>query len=354
MTLTPDARPIPRKIPAGLNPTASVALTDDAVLVRCGDHVVRLRGGRLPAFTEALVTLLDGGARVIDLGPQVDEGRMTALEAVLQQLVAAGLLGLDGDAQAMTVASGTAMGLWLRTQREVPLDVIGRRLGAGSCAVLGAGLLAERIATELRAAGVPVTAAGGPDTVPAATDATRDLVVVVGRDEQDPLLDTWNDVALRTGRSWLPVLPFDGRRATVGPWTLPGESACYTCFRMRRIAAFPDRDVSTDLAQARPVPATGDRAGLFPGLSMMQVGLVVERVAEWIGLTVTNSGLVPPGGVYTLDLTRGGLGLTLHRVLRVPRCPACSPARDRGYPMVWFHPAADDAGDVAARAESGR
>jgi hypothetical protein len=70
----------------------------------------------------------------------------------------------------------------------------------------------------------------------------------------------------------------------------------------------------------------------------MQVGLVVERIVEWFGLTDTNAGLATPGGLHTLEMTSSGLRLDVHRLFRVPRCPECSPARDRGYPMIWFHP----------------
>src|SRR5919204_18130 len=44
---------------------------------------------------------------------------------------------------------------------------------------------------------------------------------------------------LRVATPWLPVLPFDGRVAVLGPLYVPGESCCYECYRLRRAANSP-------------------------------------------------------------------------------------------------------------------
>jgi bacteriocin biosynthesis cyclodehydratase domain-containing protein len=305
-----------------VNPGMKVEVTEDAVLIRHGDHVARLSGGRLPAFTEALLTVLSDGRRTLEIGSDVDEARKLALESVLSQMTEAGLLQRDEAAEDLRSVSPAAVGMWLRVLRNVPLSTVQERLDQRTATVLGSGLLAERVVAALHDAGVTTRTASGPDAVPQTSD----------------LLDEWNTAALKNGRTWLPVIPFDGRRALVGPWTLPAESACFACYRLRRAAAFPDRALVEDILAARPVRSSGERAALWPGLTTMQVGLVVERVVEWFGLTDTNAGLAAPGGLHTLEMTSTGLRLDSHRLFRVPRCPACSPARDRGYPMIWFHP----------------
>ncbi|MFI9821084.1 TOMM precursor leader peptide-binding protein [Streptomyces sp. NPDC052013] len=325
-------------IAVAMNPGMKVEVTDDAVLIRQGDHVARLSGGRLPAFTEALLTVLSDGRRTLDVGSDVDEARKLALESVLTQMTEAGLLQLGEAAEDLHAVSPAAVGMWLRVLRNVPLRTVQERLEQGTATVLGDGLLAERVLTALRDAGVTTGTAAGPDAVPQTSDPVRDLVIVAADSDSDPLLDEWNTTALKSGRTWLPVIPFDGRRALVGPWTLPAESACFACYRLRRAAAFPDRALVDDILAARPVRNAGERATLWPGLTTMQVGLVVERVVEWFGLTDTNAGLATPGGLHTLEMTSTGLRLDSHRLFRVPRCPVCSPARDRGYPMIWFHP----------------
>ncbi|MGH3601937.1 MAG: hypothetical protein ACRDQH_16945, partial [Pseudonocardiaceae bacterium] len=81
----------------GTNPGARVEVTDDAVLVRDGDHVTKLRGGRLPTFTQALLTALSDGPTTLNIGAGVDRASLLALDSVLAQLVKAGLLE-RGDA----------------------------------------------------------------------------------------------------------------------------------------------------------------------------------------------------------------------------------------------------------------
>ncbi|WP_432077064.1 TOMM precursor leader peptide-binding protein [Streptomyces wuyuanensis] len=325
-------------IAVAVNPGMKVEVTEDAVLIRQGDHVARLSGGRLPAFTEALLTVLSDGRRSLDVGSHVDEARKLALESVLAQMTEAGLLQRDQAAEDLHSVLPAAVGMWLRVLRNVPLSTVQERLEGGTATILGTGMLAERVLTALRDAGVATVTAAGPDAVPQTADPVRDVVIVTADTDSDPLLDEWNTAALKSGRTWLPVIPFDGRRALVGPWTLPAESACFACYRLRRAAAFPDRALVEDILAARPVRSSGERAALWPGLTTMQVGLVTERVVEWFALTDTNAGLAAPGGLHTLEMTSTGIRLDSHRLFRVPRCPVCSPARDRGYPMIWFHP----------------
>lgn len=322
----------------GTNPGARVEVTEDAVLVRHGDHITKLRGSRLPAFTEALLTALFDGPTTVDIGADVDRARLPALESVLAQLVDAGLLERGDAADDLTDASPVAIGMWLRAGRTVPLRAIQQRLDTTCCTVLGTGSLAERIAAELTAAGTRIVAASSVEEVPGTGDPVRDVVVVVGDTEKDPLVHRWNELALASGRTWLPALPFDGHRAVVGPWTRPGRSACFTCYQLRRAATFPDSAIIDDLVAARPVRTGGDRAALIPGVALMQAGLVVERIVEWITLSETNASLAVPGSLDTVEVTGSGVRLRNHRLFRVPRCPACSPARDSGYPMIWFHP----------------
>jgi bacteriocin biosynthesis cyclodehydratase domain-containing protein len=322
----------------GSNPSARVEVTADAVLVRHGDQITKLRGGQLPAFTEALLTALFDGPTTVDIGAGIDRVQLLALESVLAQLCDAGLLERGDAADDLATASPAAIGMWQRAGRTVPLRTIQQRLDIACCTILGTGSLAERIAAELAAAGTQIVAASSTGGVPDTDDPVRDVVVVVCDTEKDPLAHRWNELALASGRTWLPALPFDGHRAVVGPWTRPGRSACFTCYQLRRAATFPDSAIIDDLVAARRVRTGGDRAALTPGVALMQIGLVVERVVEWITLSETNASLAVPGSLDTVEVAGGGVRLSYHRLFRVPRCPTCSPARDSGYPMIWFHP----------------
>jgi bacteriocin biosynthesis cyclodehydratase domain-containing protein len=328
----------PTEMRIGINPAARVEVTEDAVLIRHGDHITKLRGGQLPAFTKALLTALLDGPITLDIVGGADNAQLVMLESVFAQLAKAGLIERGNAAGDLTAASPSAIGMWLREHRATPLHTIQLRMDTTCCTVLGIGSLAERIAAELAAAGIRIMTVSSPDEVADTDDPVRDVVVVVGETEKDPLLDRWNELALVLKQTWLPTLPFDGHRAVVGPWTRPGRSACFTCYQLRRAATFPDPEIINDLVTARPVPSGGDRSALVPGVELMQTGLVVERVVEWISLSETNAGLAIPGSLDSIEVTRSGMRLRNHRLFRVPRCPTCSTARDTGYPMIWFHP----------------
>jgi len=322
----------------GVNPGARVEVTEDTVLVRHGDHITKLRSSQLPTFIQALLTALLDGPATLDIAADADNAQLVKFESVLTQLVDAGLFERGEGAGDLSAASPEVIGMWLRANRAIPLRTIVRRMDMACATVLGTGNLAERMAAELAAAGTRVVTASCPDEVADSDDPVRDVVVVVGETEKDPLLHRWNLLALTSQRTWLATLSFDGHRAVVGPWIRPGISACFTCYQLRRAATFPDPAIINDLVTARPVPTGHDRSALVPGMVLLQTGLVVERVMEWICLSEVNSGLAVPGSLDSIELAEGGMRLRNHRLFRVPRCPTCSTTRNSGYPMIWFHP----------------
>src|SRR5204862_290297 len=76
-------------------------------------------------------------------------------------------------------------------------------------------------------------------------------VVVPGNDEI-AALSRWNQCALDVGQPWLLTLPFDGRFAAVGPLFLPGDTCCYECFRLRRLAGLDYDDEFWALERSAP------------------------------------------------------------------------------------------------------
>lgn len=60
--------------------------------------------------------------------------------------------------------------------------------------------------------------------------ATLSLIIV--EDLRDPRLKKINEAHLKSKKPWLPVNPF-GSTPTIGPWIVPGETACWECLRFR-------------------------------------------------------------------------------------------------------------------------
>lgn len=336
MTVDEDAT---ADVPPSLSSGKSWLVSSDArvltsgaeeVLIRQGSLVRRCAGQGVRNFVTAVLNKAEDGRIDLNLSG-VDATRLSQLERILDQLVDAGLLIELTEPDRGGEHDPVTLGLWRRAGATIDRAEIAERLRTQSVSIVGSGALAERLRTCCLEAGLQVT---DPDGNP---DAASCVTVVVGGYEEDPALEEWNELALAAGsdRPWLAVVPYDGEYATVGPWIVPRESACYRCYRLRRASVFPDESVSTTLAAATSAGLSLDHSSRYPGLNLVQAGLVVDRLVEYIGLRGQAWQSVP-GGLTTIAVGPSGIETDRHRVLRVPRCPQCSPMSGRGYPQVWF------------------
>jgi bacteriocin biosynthesis cyclodehydratase domain-containing protein len=313
-----------------VNSDARVLTSGDEVLIRQGGLVRRCVGQGVRNFVTALLGKAENGR--IDLDPSVvDAARRPRLDWVFDQLVDAGLLIELTESDCGGELASVTFGLWRRAGGTIDRTEIAERLRTRTVNIVGSGALAERLRTCCHEVGLQLM------DLHYDSDATSSVTVVVGGYEEDPVLEEWNKRALAAGpdHPWLAVIPYDGEHATVGPWMVPGESACYRCYRLRRASVFPDESVSVTLAGATAADLSLDRSSRYPGLNLMQVGLIVDHLVEHIGLE-RQAWQSLPGGLTTIAIGPRGIETDRHRVLRVPRCPQCSPMSGRGYPQVWF------------------
>jgi bacteriocin biosynthesis cyclodehydratase domain-containing protein len=315
---------------------------DGDLLLRTGGRIVKVSSTAVvPLVRHLLQDALKGELDLTGADELAPEQRQR-FDAVLDKLAEAGLLDATDDG--MPAEAGAVDGLWMRAGGEVERAEIARRLETDAVDVVGTGTLADRIASELATAGLR-RARRVEDPADADPDATTS--VVIGQSEEDPLLAAWNERALAAGGpEWLAVVPMDGQHVTVGPWVFPNTSACWQCFRLRRAAAFLDHEVGAGLASAVPVTPSGDVAAMHPTLSAMQATVVADVVLQHVALR-GGHGQAQPGGMTTMEYGLTGLRTENHKVLRVPRCPQCSPAAGGGFPQVWFHRDAVTSGEGA-------
>jgi bacteriocin biosynthesis cyclodehydratase domain-containing protein len=202
-------------------------------------------------------------------------------------------------------------------------DVIPRvaaeRVREARVGVVGGSATAADVARLLRVAGVrrlrrwPWRRSGDADF----------CVVAPATDEVDRL-QGWNAVALEHGIRWLPVRPWDGRCALVGPLVVPHESCCYECVLLRRAANVEYRD---DLVDVDAAPVAASAPAPF--------GTLVSALAAYSALRwLVGLDTALPGVLQAVE-ARPVLSLSSHTVLRVPRCPACSPAMRTAAPLPW-------------------
>jgi bacteriocin biosynthesis cyclodehydratase domain-containing protein len=315
MTVPPAALP-ERPL---LKPWYRLAHVDGRIALEYGHHVVSLEGRAVERLLPALLPLLDGTRTIPEVTEHVGAAAAEAVDHALGVLAAHGVLtegppvtDAAGPAAAAAPAAAARGGVAPGTTRG--------RLAGAVAAVRGSGALAADVARQLRLAGIGRVERQRWDE-PAEADA---LVVAAPAPEEVRELPAWNAEALADGVPWLQVIPFDGRLAVVGPLFLPGETCCYECYRARRASnsGYEDDYLALD---ATPVAAPQEAA----------VRAVVAGVAA--ALATRRLALEDPhaaGVLYAVEYT-DKLSLSSHRVLRVPRCPACCDAATTGLPVPW-------------------
>jgi adenylyltransferase/sulfurtransferase len=129
-----------------------------------------------------------------------------------------------------------------------------------------------------------------------------------------------NRVALRTGTPWISASA-SGLEVIVGPAVYPGETPCFTCYRMRLLACAEDPETGYDFESFLDRRKTDDssrRANFASGPALAGQIAAVEVLKALTGIREPAT----KGKIRVFDLA--DLSSTSHVVLRKPWCPACS------------------------------
>jgi bacteriocin biosynthesis cyclodehydratase domain-containing protein len=276
------------------------------------------------------------------------------LRELMPQLAQSGIV----EAEAASPAPREGLG--------VPIPIIGRPLTEARVGIVGHGVLGRAVGRLVD--GMPwrsSTVIESSSVAPAATDgaSTRaESWVAIGNDTrpeprprpasdhewvetvrahdwiiaaQDSFepeeLTALNAAALRVGIPWSLVC-FDGYEGWVGPTFVPAQTACFGCFRRRLFAG-----------AAEPKHIFGD-----PGVKVYRVPApwsVGPETSAWVSLIASMFAMellaAVEGRSFTLNhlLIVHRMSLTFQResVLRLPRCPDCSPIRSAPKPNVFSH-----------------
>jgi bacteriocin biosynthesis cyclodehydratase domain-containing protein len=303
-----------------LAPWYRIARADDEVVLEYGQRIVCLAGRAGAVLMPVLLPLLDGTHTLDEIVEVLGEPARPAIEAALERLDEHDLL-LEGPPLSDDVPpplSATATFLVALRPGELALADTAGSLRSRSVAVVGSGPAAVEIARLLRQSGMQVRRAES-------ISSGVDLTVCAPAPAQLPSLGDWNEEALTSGQPWFQVLPFDGRYASVGPLYLPGETCCFECFRLRRLA---NLDAGDELALLESAPAAYPTP---PALQALVAGIAATLMLEWVVLHDHHV----PSAFYAVELGQV-LGVSLHHVHRVPRCSACSGLDDVSAPLPWF------------------
>src|SRR5579859_3026077 len=346
----------------------AVPLADDRVLFRSDTHAIQIRGNVAHLLVDRVLPLLDGRRSWTAVAAQLPDVAVADLRAHLDTLVGAGILHCTDDPledRAPTLAPLLALIDTLGLPAGQALDRLARLHvviaglegpGAHLAALLarcGVGRLTLVDPYPCQPGNLALLPSVGPDAIgrprqeimaaalrQAAGDApialelgpaeiTRERLAALAT-ECDLLVGCF-DRGFTAAQYWLnrasietgvPAIYAEARGPLgfAGPLVLPGQTACYMCYRMRNVACAPD--FTTAMAyeefldgQKRPVLHT---RAIWPSLAPYLASLLTGEILKLL------LGLQRPtlaGKVIEFN------GLTLateaHPVLQQPDCPVC-------------------------------
>jgi bacteriocin biosynthesis cyclodehydratase domain-containing protein len=285
----------------------------DRLLFEHAGHVVELNGRAVRALLPALVPLLDGAHTVPEIVEILGEAAEAPVAKALALLDDHGLL-VEGPA-----AEGDGAASYVASVSSSSPEAASAALARSRVAILGSAAAGAQVSRLLESAG----AATATSTWAGESGRQVDLILAAPAAEEVGQLAGLNERCLTDGTPWLVLLPTDGRFAGVGPLYVPGQAACHACYLLRR-GATSGYEQDFALLERRPL-----RAPMPPAASTIAAGLAALLCLRWLGARDPTV----PGAFYALEL-RGTLAITRHRVLRVPRCPACGMPSPP--PNPWF------------------
>lgn len=261
--------------------------------------VLKITGEQEAALSAILTDIVPKLSRTVPLGEQIAAAEIALLAPYVKQLASMGVLLSPGH------TIGTAADLRLYTfiaRRTAEPDKVFGSVKAKRVTLTGPDRITTVFAALLKDQGLTV---GDDDRADTDDDAHPALTVVVSLGDEAELDDT-NRRLCGERRSWLPVLVTPDR-LRLGPWTMPGESACPRCYG-------PPPPVPDDL------PATGSWLTLQPGFVGWAGGVLTHMAMRGF---VPMGAEHPWGRITTIDAAR--CEQTSLRAWRNPYCAVCAP-----------------------------
>jgi bacteriocin biosynthesis cyclodehydratase domain-containing protein len=304
-----------------LKPWYRVAPVEDGLAFEYGETVLRFGGRAATELLPLLLPLLDGTRSLRELTAALGESIAPAIEHALETLSEHGLLAEGVSETSPALRARTAASCAAACPGAVEEGHVAEALRVASVAIGGSGPLAAELLRLLRLCGIEDV------RLFELTEATLDdaAIAIAAPEAQDvPRLTAWNVACLESSTPWFQLLPFNGRFALVGPFYVPGETACYECYRLRRAANVGYEDEFWALER------TASRACSTPGLDALLAGAATSLILRWL----VSPDAFLPGRFFTFRFD-AGLCLEAHDVFRVPRCPACSGLANVASPLPW-------------------
>lgn len=346
-----------------LSPSASITTTQSGVVLRSDLGTFQLHGDDVRLFVTAIVPLLDGtrtAEAVAAALPDYSAPSVTNFLALLQQK---GLVehAPDSDARAaedrffQKWGQGDGAGLAMLTEARVAIAGLEPWGAVAAIELAAAGVRRLHLVDDGAVSAddlLAVRALAPTDRGRFRRDAVRDAIARAAREAEvtvasfsagvDDAFSLDGDFHLLvTGLNGddlyrlrriaqvaherkLPTLHghLDGFEAWVGPAVIPGETACWNCFRLRRLGAadFVQTAHELDATLSSSPGETRARAFLAPMAGQAGQSMAMEAIK----LLTRYTGSALPGRFLVQNLVSGESAL--HKLLRMPWCEICGGA----------------------------
>ena len=341
-----------------------VPMGRDRIQVRSSESVSVLRGQTVEEVFKHLLPLLDGDNTVEEI--------IVKLDSLASEEVVRG--ALDGLANAMVIEDAALAGNEVtpeersRYRKHLTFFAVTNELGAelqyqkalkeGSLLIVGDGDLAQAIVAETARAGVgTIRAMNLPDSsslhtinelvsVEAMASGLEDLqslenaltdcrptVMALAFDRPEPwVIGPITEISQKLN---LPLLLtyLNGTEAVVGPFVIPGKTACLLCHHLRTVRNLDfyeefrswERWINTDGKEKRAaIPTLGSFTSIVAGLGATEI---IKRVCYFYEPELYGKFLTVNAVTYEV---------ISHQVLRLPRCPGCGKARNATVDTPWL------------------
>lgn len=321
----------------------------DGVIIKRGCTEVRLAGeGIMEPIQRILEVAAGEGATKEELCALFSPMARRNVEDLIEQLVARGFLGSKDDAAIEKHDSESTNDLFF-WQFGASASRVQEHVGTIKILVLGVNCISRQLLLGLQNSGFLAVRAldhptlrnhrlfdGGsklkdgqwptslksPEVWSGDIDpASFDCLIAASDFGAPQVLLELNQICLDQGVCFLPIIlhNFIGQ---VGPLVIPKEGACLECLRSRQNANLDDPTIHR-LIESISVERQ-DVIGFHPSMASILGDISAFELTKFYS-GVLNSLLV--NGCIKVDLLAGRM--TARKVLKIPRCPACSPFKTR-------------------------
>jgi bacteriocin biosynthesis cyclodehydratase domain-containing protein len=313
------------------------------IILKRGCMELRIKGERVEDVLNSFLSLSrrPSGVTQEELCLQFGSPSHSGIERLIDQLILRRILVTDSTHTGEHTAQESALEVFYWHFDSTPIEAE-LHLANKTLVVLGAGTLSQSIVRSLSLAGfkdvrtIPHqvvdyddnsrTVGGLVSDEPISTElfahlpAAYDCLVMASDFGMSPAFHEVNRFCVEQERKFLPVT-IQNMIGYIGPLVIPGETACYECLHRRIQSHLPDPETS------RAIESHNFRQQRIVSHHPLMLSALADLAAFELLRYFSNVLDYEPGTL--LEVSFLARRMESRRVLKLPRCPTCSPLMTR-------------------------